>query len=72
MNRIRECIFPTHVGVNRILAPQIHQRSNFPHARGGEPKSTIVFSETLRVFQPFLVHAVPEAQGIDKTKRGLG
>ena len=31
------CIFPTPVGVNRVLNLYNELESDFPHARGGEP-----------------------------------
>ena len=44
-------IFPTHVGVNRVILSLIAGLAYFPHACGGEPAITFIPKSKL-VFSP--------------------
>ena len=43
-------VFPTHVGVNRLLTRRTPARLSIPHARGGEPDERTAAEEVYAVF----------------------
>ena len=51
-DQVRQHVFPTRVGVNRIVSEKAKRHMSFPHPRGGEPLLEMESNEYVQFSPP--------------------